>query len=120
MFHSVVRKSRDAGIARETFYGEPNSFDILQRHSPTIDVVPHRACGTFSSYEDLCAELADLHKQVTNSTLSASEEGAVITFIRRNGEGGATSDHVISMCKIKSVEYSSLSLLLELLRSSIE
>ena len=58
MFHSVVRKSRDVSIARETFYGEPNSFEILQRHSGSIDVVPSRNFGTFSSYEDLCSELA--------------------------------------------------------------
>ena len=56
-----------------------------------------------------------MHKQVANSSLSASEEGAVLTFIRRNGEDSSDTDSVISMCKVKSVEYQALRLLVDLL-----
>lgn len=57
---------------------------------------------------------------MTNSSLSVSEEGAVLTMIQRNAEGSTNSDQVISMCKIKSVEYSSLRLLIDLLTSGVE
>jgi len=69
MFHSVMSKSRSAGQERATLFCEPNSFEILSRHAPALDIVVNRPCGTFSSYSDLCAALAELHKQVTNSTL---------------------------------------------------
>jgi hypothetical protein len=44
----------------------------------------------------------------------------VLTFIRRNGEGSTVADSVISMCKVKSVEYQALRLLVDLLQSAIE
>ncbi len=61
-----------------------------------------------------------MHKQVANSSLSASEEGAVLTFIRRNGEDSSDPDSVISMCKVKSVEYQALRLLVDLLQNAVE
>jgi len=57
---------------------------------------------------------------VANSSLFASEEGAVLTFIRRNPEGSPSPDSVISMCKVKSVEYQALKLLVDLLQGAVE
>jgi len=59
---------------------------------------------------------------VANSSLSASEEGAVLTFIKRSAEGSTSSgaDCVISMCKVKSVEYQALRLLVDSLQSAVE
>ena len=78
-FHSVMKKFRTANTARETLFCEPNSFEILNRHA--IDVVPNQNCGVFNSYQELCASLSEVHKKVSNSNLSASEEGEVLTFI---------------------------------------
>ena len=61
-----------------------------------------------------------LFKQVVNSNLSETEEGVVLTFIRRNGQDNAQGDSVISMCKVKSVEYQALKLLVDLLQGAIE
>ena len=99
-FHSVVQKYRTNETAKDTAYCLPNSTSILKRHS--LDVVPTRVCGIFENYDALCDNLSEVHKQVSNSSLSASEEGAVLTFIRHSSTG---PDAVISMCKIKSVEY---------------
>lgn len=112
-FHSVTRKARTAETARANLFCEVNSFAILKRHP--LDVVPNRTCGVFSKYEELCASLYEVYKQVANSSLSASEEGAVLTFILRNGEGSTTPDSVISICKVKSVEYQALRLIVDLL-----
>jgi len=58
---------------------------------------------------------------VANSSLSASEEGAVLTFIKRNAEGSNSgADCVISMCKVKSVEYQALRLLVDSLQNAVE
>lgn len=117
-FHSVMRKERTAETAGATLFCEVDNFAILKRHP--IDVVPNRVCGVYSTYDELCSSLSEIHKQVVNSSLSASEEGAVLTFIRRNGEGSTTPDAVISMCKVKSVEYQGLRLLVDLLSGAVE
>ena len=63
-----------------------NGMSILRRHA--LDVVPTRVCGSYSSYDELCDSLAEIHKQISNSSLSASEEGAVLTFVRLDNESG--------------------------------
>ena len=80
-FHSVVKKQRTQRNAQDTVFCDVNSFSILKRHP--IDVVPNVACGTYETYEELCSSLSVIYKQIANSSLSASEEGAVLTFIRR-------------------------------------
>ena len=117
-FHSVISKERSASTARQTMYSEVNSFEILQRHA--LDVVPSRQCGRFGTYDELCVALADIHKQVVNSSLSASEEGAVLTFIRRATQSSDEPEQVISMCKIKSVEYSALRLMVDMMQAAVE
>ena len=54
--------------------------------------------------------------------MSASEESAVLTFIRRGTQSSVRDepDQVISMCKIKSVEYSALRLLVDMLQAAVE
>lgn len=43
-----------------------------------------------------------------------------MTFIRRNPEDSTVPDSVISMCKVKSVEYQALKLLVHLLQAAVE
>ena len=117
-FHSVIKKERTASNAKDTTYCVPDSFSILKRFP--IDVAPNRICGVYESYDELCTSLAEIHKQVTNSSLFTSEEGAVLTFIRRNPEGNSEADSVISMCKVKSVEYQALKLMVDLLQGAVE
>mmetsp|Transcript_33045 Transcript_33045/g.40916 ORF Transcript_33045/g.40916 Transcript_33045/m.40916 type:complete len:175 (+) Transcript_33045:675-1199(+) len=61
-FHSVMKKARSASTARQSLFSEANSFAILQKHAPALDVVANRVCGVYSSYSELCASLADIHK----------------------------------------------------------
>jgi hypothetical protein len=114
-FHSVVLKNRTNETVRETTYCLPNSINILKKHY--LEVVPNRVCGVFETYDALCDSLSEVHKQISNSSLSQSEEGAVLTFIRRSEAG---PDTVISMCKVKSVEYQALRLMVDLLQGAVD
>lgn len=114
-FHSVVAKTRTSQTAQTQLYCMANSLSILKRHG--LDVVPNRVCGTYSTYDELCDSLSEVHKQISNSSLNASEEGAVLTFIRKSE---TAVDSVISMCKVKSVEYSALRLIVDLLQSAVD
>ena len=106
-----MRKDRSTATAQNSAYCEVNSFNILKRHP--IDVTPNIVCGIYETYDELCSSLSEIHKQVANSSLCASEEGAVLTFIRRQPEGSSQADSVISMCKVKSVEYQALRLMID-------
>jgi len=117
-FHHVVRKGRSAATAEKTAYCEVNSFNILKRHP--IDVTPNIVCGIYETYDELCSSLSEIHKQVANSSLCASEEGAVLTFIRRQPESSSQADSVISMCKVKSVEYQALRLLIDTVQGAVD
>ena len=44
----------------------------------------------------------------------------MLSFIRRNGEGKSDQDSVISMCKVKSVEYEALSLIVKMLKDAVD
>ena len=81
-FHSVVQKQRTRATAKDTAYCLVNSFAMLKRHP--LEVVPNQSQGVYSSYGELCEALSVLFKQVANSNLSETEEGVVLTFIRRN------------------------------------
>lgn len=114
-FHSVVVKNKTAQNAKTQLYCNANSVNILKRFP--LDVVPTRVCGTYSTYDELCDGLSEIHKQISNSSLSASEEGAVLTFIKHSE---TAPDTIISMCKVKSVEYSALRLMVDLLQNAVE
>ena len=118
-FHSVVQKVRTQQNAKNTTYCVPHSSVILKRHP--IDVTPTISIGLFRNYDELCSTLSEIHKQVANSSIFSSDEGAVLTFIRRESEAElAAQDYVISMCKVKSVEYQALRLLVETLKGAVD
>ena len=77
-----------------------------------------RICGVFKDYDALCDELVEIHKNVSVKNLSIQEEGVVITLIQRNEQ--KADDAVISMSKIKSIEYMALKMTSDLLKKSID
>ena len=111
VFHNVVRKTSTAETARQNAFCLPNGANWLRQFD--LEVLPTNEVGVFTSYDELCDALADHHSKVAKSSMSSSEEGAVLTFLRYNEEDEQT---VISMCKVKSVEYQTLSYLVNLLQ----
>ena len=72
--------------------------------------------GTFKDFDELCDELVDIHKNVSVQNLSLQEEGSVITFVEKSESGS----RVISMAKIRSVEFSALKLTADMLVKAID
>lgn len=67
----------------------------------------------FNNIDDLSAALNHEYSLVTSGSIKNEEEGAVLYFVRR----GASSDQVISLCKLKSLEYRIFRKLREKLRN---
>jgi len=57
----------------------------------------------------MCDALAEVHRDVSAQTMTQSEEGSVITFVQKGR--GRQGGQVISMSKVKSVQYQALKLI---------
>lgn len=84
-----------------------------------LDVVPHMTLGVYDDFGDLCKDLEDEFEHVQSQNISNEEEGAVLYLILRyNSE--AMPDVVISLCKLKTLEYRLFRKMREKLRIFVE
>ena len=73
--------------------------------------------GTFTNYNDFCDKLEILYKEVAEASIHSEEEGSVLYFVS-NFEN--ENEKVISLCKLKTLEYRVFRKLREKLRNFIE
>ena len=59
----------------------------------------------------------EIHKEVTSSPITRSEEGVVVSFVEKSGDSQA--DSVISMCQVKSLEYIALRHICETMKTNL-
>jgi hypothetical protein len=78
-----------------------------------LDHVTMHPEGTFDSYDGLCDRLEELYRVVAESSISSEEEGSVLYFLNAN------TGEVLSMCKLKTLEYRVLRKLREKMRNLI-
>ena len=69
-----------------------------------------------TSYEGLCDRLHQICHEVAKSSLASSEEGEVIKLISTAADD---SQEVISMFKVKSLEFQALSSIVHILQDAI-
>lgn len=100
IFHAAVSNTR-----KENSYCLPNSHQLLAQFN--LDTTPSTSCGFFSDYEELCDKLVEVYQDVSCQPISSSEEGAVLYFveIQTAKKGQSATEKVISMAKVKSVQY---------------
>lgn len=82
-----------------------------------LDKVTYTNEGSFTSYDDLCDKLLNLYKEVAESSIHSEEEGSVLYFI---GNFQTPSEKVLSLCKLKTLEYRVLRKLREKLRNFVD
>ena len=83
-----------------------------------MDCVPGSNQGTFSTYDDFCDRVGELFKEVAEMRISEAEEGAVLYFVMNLGN--QESERMLSMCKLKTLEYRVFRKLREKLRNFVE
>jgi len=72
-----------------------------------LDKVAIQTLGSFDDYGQMCDTLCRVFKDVAKSEIAQEEEGNVLYFIKRpqaGGENQSTGD-VLSLCKLKTLEY---------------
>ena len=70
-----------------------------------LDKVAIQTLGTFESYPALCDSLCRVFKDVAKSEIAQEEEGNVLYFIKRPAESSTEPSKVLSLCKLKTLEY---------------
>lgn len=70
-----------------------------------LDKVAIQTLGCFSDYASMCDSLCRVFKDVAKSEIAEEEEGNVLYFIKRPAEGSNTFTEVLSLCKLKTLEY---------------
>lgn len=108
IFHAVVQNKRIASISQHNAYCLENGTQILK--SFQLDVAPTQTYGPFSSYDEVCDSLLSIYQEVSSSTIASSEEGSVLYFVQK-AEDKTHPESVISIAKLKSVQYLSLRLI---------
>ncbi len=61
--------------------------------------------GLFNDYDSLCNGVYKGFREVAKSKIADEEEGSVLYFIKRNKSGNFKDDKVLSLAKLKTIEY---------------
>jgi hypothetical protein len=69
-----------------------------------LDSVRMHSLGTYSDYDHMCDDLQAEFERVSGLSIAEEEEGSVLYFVLRHKED-PKSDHVLSLGKLKTLEY---------------
>ncbi len=76
---------------------------LFNKHK--LDVVIVQSLGTFSTYDELCEGLYRAFRDVAKGRIVEEEEGSVVYLTLRDKTGNRSLDRVLSMAKLKTIEY---------------
>ena len=91
------------------------SMNFFKKYN--LDRVSTTNEGTFSDYDSFCDKLEDLYSLVAESSIHSEEEGSVLYFL---SDYDSDQESVLSMCKLKTLEYRVFRKLREKLRNFVE
>lgn len=77
-------------------------FAILKKYK--FDCVRINSLGIYNDYDHMCDDLQTEFERVTGLSIRDEEEGTVIYFVLRHRED-AKQDQVLSLGKLKTLEY---------------
>ena len=97
IFYALVENDSD-----ETCLPCGMAFAFFKRFG--LDVVHISSLGNFNNYYSLCDKLEETFKQVAKSPIAQDEEGNVLYFVKKSPDG-AEELNVLSLCKLKTLEY---------------
>lgn len=97
IFYAVVDN-----YSEESCWPCSRSWAFFKKYN--LDMVHIQSLGTFGNYGKLCDQLETTFKDVAKSTIAQDEEGNVLYFIKK-AKHADERDHVISLAKLKTLEY---------------
>jgi hypothetical protein len=82
----------------------PNDQAVKLFKQYDLDMVAMESSGIYSTFNDLCDGLYQTFRDIAKSKIIEEEEGSVLYLIKRDKEG-PEKDKVLSLCKLKTLEY---------------
>lgn len=76
---------------------------LLKKHH--MDVVFVESLGVFNTFNELCDGLCKAFRDVAKGKIVDEEEGSVLYLTSRHSSGDASLDQVLSLSKLKTIEY---------------
>ena len=99
MFYALVENS-----SRKNCIVIEEAFQFFKQFG--LDTVSVSSVGVYQTYDQLCDGVYKLFKDVSKAKISEDEEGSVLYFVKRtNPAAKENSDEVLSLCKLKTLEY---------------
>lgn len=96
IFYAIV-----SNASNEMCWPCEKSFAFFDKFG--FDKVHIKSLGLFSDFDQMCETLCQTFKDVAKSEIAENEEGNVLYFLKRSKDG--YSDKVLSLCKLKTLEY---------------
>lgn len=81
-----------------------------------MNAVRVESLGLYNTFKGLCDKLYQTFKDVASSKIVDEEEGSVLYLIKRHKSGDETKDKVLSLAKLKTLEYRAFRKMREKLR----
>ena len=72
--------------------------------------------GAYKNFDQFLDRIHQAFKDVAESSINEDEEGSVLYFIKRNKENNSDKDEVLSLVKLKTLEYRAFRKMREKLR----
>jgi len=70
-----------------------------------LETVSFESLGVYEDFSQLKDSLKETYIKISQSTISTDEEGSVIYFVRRRVEESQEPDRILSLGKLKTLEY---------------
>ena len=97
IFYAIVDNQSD-----ESCWPCQRSWGFFHKYG--LDIVHIQSLGRFSNYGQLCDQLETTFKEVAKSSIAQDEEGNVLYFVQK-GKTPTEQDKVLSLAKLKTLEY---------------
>ena len=110
MFYAIVDNS-----SPEICWPFNKALDLLKQYH--LDVVQVESLGSYQTFGALCDGLCTAFRDVAKGKIVEEEEGSVIYLTMRHKSGKLEDDQVLSLCKLKTIEYRIFRKMREKLRS---
>lgn len=98
IFYAVVENN-----SPDICWTHERSLSLFQRYG--LDSVKIESLGLYETYDSLCDKLYETFRNVAKSKIVEEEEGSVIYLTKRHKSGNPSKDKVLSLAKLKTLEY---------------
>lgn len=79
------------------------ALDFFKKYD--LNVVKIESLGLYNNYDMMCNCLYKVFRDVAKSKIVDEEEGSVLYLVKRDKDGITSNDKVLSLAKLKTIEY---------------